>query len=233
MAEQQNLDVAEQQNLDVGTAGASGRREYERRREKREKQMRERHPHIGNLLLRFQEAPEHEKAWVTGAAGEEALAAAMARRCPDVIVLQDRRMPGSRANIDHLAIAPSGVHVIDAKRYKGRIEVRKPFFGEPKLFIRGRDKTKLVEGLERQVEAVQLALISVAPQVPVQACFCFINPDGQSGGTKLPLLRTLSINGYPLLFPRRLARRLNQRGELEFEQMCRIAEVLAQRFPAA
>ena len=64
-------------------------------------------------------------------------------------------MPGSRANIDHLAVAPSGVHVIDAKRYKGKIEVRKPFFGDAKLFIGGRDKTKLVDGLERQAEAVR------------------------------------------------------------------------------
>ena len=142
-------------------------------------------------------------------------------------------MPGSRANIDHLAIAPSGVHVIDAKRYKGKIEVRSPFFGDAKLMIRGRDKTKLVEGLERQAQAVQLVLSSIAPQVPVQACFCFINPEGQSGGTKLPLLRTLRIKEYPLLFPRRLAKQLNQPGELGLEQMRLVAEALAQRFPAA
>lgn len=35
-------------------------------------------------------------------------------------VLRDRRIPGSRANIDHLAVTPTGVHVIDAKRYNGR-----------------------------------------------------------------------------------------------------------------
>ena len=39
--------------------------------------------------------------------------------------------------------------MIDAKRYKGKIEVRKPFFGDAKLVIGGRDKTKLIVGLER------------------------------------------------------------------------------------
>ncbi len=219
--------MAEKPDLDLGSAGSSGRREYERRRAAREARTRERHPHIGNLLLKFQEAPEHEKAWATGAAGEEELAAFFARRCPEVIVLHDRRMPGSRANIDHLAVAPSGVFVIDAKRYKGKIEVRKPFFGDAKLVIGGRDKTKLVDGLARQAEAVQSSIDSVAPQVPLHACFCFIDGNG------IPLLRTLRIRGYPLFYPRKLAKRLKQPGELDSEQMWLVAEALAREFPAA
>ncbi len=225
--------MAEQRDLDLGSAGRSGRRKYEQQRAAREAKTRARHPHIGGLLLALQGAPEHEKAWATGAAGEEELAAFLVRRCPKVIVLHDRRMPGSRANIDHLAVAPSGVYVIDAKRYKGKIEVRKPFFGDAKLVIGGRDKTKLVEGLARQAEAVQSSIDSIAPQVPVHACFCFVNPQGQSGGTKLPLLRTLRIRGYPLFYPRKLAKRLKQLGKLDAEQMRLVAEALAREFPAA
>ncbi len=225
--------MPEQSDLDLGTAGASGRREHERRRAKREEATRERHPRIGNLLLKFQEAPEHEKAWATGATGEEELAACLARRCPEAIVLHDRRMPGSRANIDHLAIAPSGIYVIDAKRYKGKIEVRKPFFGDAKLVIAGRDKTKLVDGLERQAAAVQSLIDVIAPGVPVSACFCFINPAGQAGGSGVPLLRTLSIRDHTLFYPRKLAKRLNEPGELGPEWMRAIAEALAERFPSA
>ncbi|MEO6532232.1 MAG: nuclease-related domain-containing protein [Pseudolysinimonas sp.] len=36
------------------------------------------------------------------------------RRCR---CLRDRRIPGSKANIDHVVRAPRGVFVIDAKRY--------------------------------------------------------------------------------------------------------------------
>jgi hypothetical protein len=220
-------------DFDLGTAGASGRREYERRRAKREAKTREEHPHIGGLLLSLKEQPQHEKAWATGAAGEEALAVFLARRCPDALVLNDRRMPRSRANIDHLAVAPSGVYVIDAKRYKGKIEVRKPFFGEEKLVIAGRDKTKLIEGLTKQVEAVRSGLALIEKQAPVIACLCFINPEGQSGGAGIPLLRTLTVSGFPLLYPRRLAKRLNQPGALGRDEALVVAEALATLFPAA
>lgn len=219
--------------IDLGTAGASARREYERRRQKREAAARERHPHLGNLLLRLQSAPAGELAWNTGAAGEEALATHLAKRCPDVIVLHDRRIPRSRANIDHLAIAPTGVYVIDAKCYRGKIEVRKPFFGKPRLLIAGRDKTKLVEGLARQQEVVRAALAEAMPALPVHACLCFLNLNNQAGGSGLPLLRTLRIDDVPLFYPRKLSKHLNAPGELSPESGREIAELLARTFPRA
>jgi hypothetical protein len=144
--------------IDLGTPGGSARREYERRRQRREAATRDRHPRLGRLLLSFKAAPASETAWATGAYGEEALAGHLALRCPEVLVLHDRRMPRSRANLDHIAVTASGVHVIDAKRYSGRIEVRRPLFGDPRLMIAGRNKTKLVAGLQKQREAVRAAL---------------------------------------------------------------------------
>jgi hypothetical protein len=120
----------------------------------------------------------------------------LARRCPGVSVLHDRRMPNRRTNIDHLAIARSGVYVIDAKRYKGKIEVRKRFRGEEKLFIAGRDKAKLVDGLKRQAEAVRAGLELIEQPVPLHACFCFINPEGRAGGSGIPLFRTWASTGF-------------------------------------
>lgn len=35
----------------------------------------------------------------------------------------DRRIPPTRANIDHIVIAPTGVYVIDAKNYTGRAQL--------------------------------------------------------------------------------------------------------------
>jgi hypothetical protein len=225
--------MAEEREIDLGTPGGSARREYERRRQKREAATRERHPHVGGLLLNLQSAPTSETAWDTGAAGEEALAAHLASRCPDVIVLHDRRMPHSRANIDHLAVAPSGVFVIDAKRYSGKIEVRKPFFGDPRLCIAGRDKTKLVDGLARQREAVRAVFEETVPEMPVHACFCFLNPPRQAGGSGLPLLRTLKISGFPLFYPRKLSKRLSAPGALTPLSRREVAAVLAAAFPPA
>ena len=39
-------------------------------------------------------------------------------------VLHDRRIPYSKANIDHLIVAPWGVFIVDAKNYKGKVETR-------------------------------------------------------------------------------------------------------------
>ncbi|MBK5219199.1 MAG: NERD domain-containing protein [Thermoleophilia bacterium] len=225
--------MADGREIDQGTPGGSARREHERRRAKREAATRKRHPHLGNFLLRVQSAPANETAWDTGAAGEEALAAHLAKTCPNVVALHDRRMPRSRANIDHLAVAASGVFVIDAKRYKGKIEVRKPFLGRPRLFIAGRDKTNLADGLARQQEAVRGALATTLPEMPVHACFCFLNPAGQPGGSGLPLIKTLSINGFPLLYPRKLSKRLNAPGALTEESRRQVAELLAHAFPRA
>ncbi|HXF31794.1 MAG TPA: nuclease-related domain-containing protein [Solirubrobacterales bacterium] len=221
------------EDLDLGAPGAGARREHERRKSRREAKTREDHPHLGGLFLRLQDEPQRERALRDGAIGEEAVASHLAKTGPGVVVLHDRRMPKSRANIDHIAIAPSGVFVIDAKRYKGKIEVRKPLFGGAKLVIRGRDKTKLVDGLKRQVEAVRAGLAVVEQDVPVGGCFRFINPDGQAGGSGIPLFRTLSIGGLPLFYPRKLSKHLHRPGPLNEERIEVLTEVLIELFPSA
>jgi hypothetical protein len=132
-------------------------------------------------------------------------------------------MPRSRANVDHIAIAPTGVWVIDAKNHKGKVEVRAPLFGKAKLCINGSDRSKLVDGLAKQVAAVEGV---VAEGVPVHGTLCFVRAD-------LPLLRTLKFRGYPLLYRKRLAKKLNARGSLGPERIRQIAARLADQLPPA
>ena len=206
-----------------GTAGASARREGERRRRGREQRTREKHPRIGDLLLALQEQPQHERSWARGSEGEEAVARTLGERCEaTVCLLHDRRIPGSRANIDHLAVTPSGVWVIDAKRYKGKVEVRKPLFGQPKLLVAGRDKSKLADGLAKQVATVE----AVAGDIPVRGAFCLVDAD-------LPLVGTLTFRGYPLLYRKKLAKRLNADGPVPPERVRKLAALLAERLPPA
>ena len=65
------------------------------------------------------------------------------------------------ANIDHIAIAPTGVWVIDTKRYKGKVDVVKPWFREPRLTVARRDQTRLVVGLVKPVDLVKAAMARV------------------------------------------------------------------------
>ena len=73
--------------------------------------------------LRFKPSPD-AVAWRRGAAGERRTA-----RLLDLLerhgwaVLHDLAVPGSAANIDHLAIGPGGVFVIDSKQYRGRLQL--------------------------------------------------------------------------------------------------------------
>lgn len=230
--------MSEQRPTHAGTAGASAHRRAERVREQRRRQAARRSP-VARLLAAC--APSREERilrrqewqWSSGAAGEQQLAASLAERCPSVPMLHDRRAAMSLANIDHIALAPSGVFVIDTKRYKGPIEVRKPLFGAAKLRINGRDRTHLIEGLDKQVRVVRGILASLAPDVPVHGCLCFIAPEGLLAGSGLPVLRTLSINGYPLYYPRRLARRLTRGGPLTADRARALQTILAERLPAA
>jgi hypothetical protein len=212
--------------LDLGVAGASAYREQERRRANRERRTRERHPLVGGALLAVREAPAHERVWGTGGGGEEATALYLAKRCPDAVMLHDRRIPGTRANIDHIAVVPSGVYVIDSKHYKNRkIRVATPLIGAQQLLIDGRDRTKLVDSLLRHVQVVSEVLADADPAVPVRGAFCFIGAD-------VPLLTSPTIRRVPVLNRRRLARRLRRAGQLDHDSMRAIAAQLAHRLPA-
>src|SRR5689334_24236020 len=111
--------------LDPGVPGASARREFERRAAKREAKIREAHPRLGGFIHAVTDDPQSTRAWNTGALGEERLGARLNELATDTLrVLHDRRIPGTKANIDHLAVTPTGVYVIDAKKYSGRPNLR-------------------------------------------------------------------------------------------------------------
>jgi hypothetical protein len=73
--------------------------------------------------LRFQPSPD-AIAWRRGAVGERRTARLLGQlERHGWAVLHDLALPGSRANIDHLAIGPGGVFVIDSKQYRGRLQL--------------------------------------------------------------------------------------------------------------
>jgi hypothetical protein len=69
--------------------------------------------------------------------------------------------------------------------------------------------------------------------VPVAGCFCFVNPDGQTGASGILLRRTLTVDGLALYYPRRLCRRVNRERPVSREQIAVLAEALVELFPAA
>ncbi len=95
--------------------------------------------------------------------------------------MHDRRILGTRANIDHIAISSAGVIVLDAKRYKGR-----PHLRIEGAILRPRTKTlmvgnhkcnPLVDGMTKQVRLVTHALAAARHDAPVTGVLVFIEAD--------------------------------------------------------
>lgn len=221
-ASQDAADVAD-------VAGASAHREYERRRDGREQRIRTAHPKIGGLILALSDDPQSTKAWERGAVGEEILAKRLTELPETFRVLHDRRIPRTRANIDHIAVGPSGVWVIDAKRYKGQrpslhVEggILRPRVES--LRVGGSDRTKLVQGVASQVERVSLALGDAA--TPVTGVLCFVAADWPVIGGPF------TVDGIHVVWPKLLIRRMTE----ESPQDVDVADVharLAAAFPRA
>jgi hypothetical protein len=188
---------------DQGIAGASARREYERRRAKDEAKIRDEWGRFGGIAVALTGERQSTRAWSTGASGEERVGLRLDGLASESLrVLHDRRIPGTRANIDHLVVTAQAIWVVDTKKYKGRpsLQVDGGLFRPrvEKLLVGGRDKSKLVEGVEWQVERVMDAVDSV----PVVGVLCFVEADW-------PLLGgAFSVRGVEVLWPKKLESRL-------------------------
>jgi hypothetical protein len=73
--------------------------------------------------LRFRPSLD-AKAWRRGTVGERRTARLLGPlERQGWAVLHDLAVPGSQTNLDHLAIGPGGMFVIDSKQYRGRLQL--------------------------------------------------------------------------------------------------------------
>jgi hypothetical protein len=218
--------------LDVapGTAGASAQREHDRRSAKRDARVRAAHPKIGGLLLAVTDDPQSTKAWAVGAAGEQRLGRRLDGLVSESIrVLHDRRPPRQKANIDHIVVCPTGVFVIDAKKWKGRpsLRVEGGIFSarREKLVVGSRNATDAVTGAIGQVAKVRAALKSAGlGSVPVSGMLCFVDADW-------PLIGgDFAIQEIRVLWPRKASVLIQKPGLLDAELIDMTYRALAEAF---
>jgi hypothetical protein len=182
--------------------------------------LRRRRSRLTTLLEALSADNLHESRWARNARSEE-----RARRLERLLagsgarLLSDRRVPGARATVDHLAIGPRGVTVIDAVHEAGRARIV-----DGRLLVDGEDRTTLVRDVQRQVEVIRLGL-AASPDLPVDAAICWVEPDG------LPRLRKLALSGVSIDGPRALAEELRRPGPVSAKRMRYIAGLLDRRLP--
>lgn len=217
--------------IDVGVPGASARKEHQRRQAKHEKRIEEKWGtgRLGKIAKALSDDPQTTRAWKEGAVGEERVAQILQERLGEsAVLLHDRKAPGTRGNIDHIAIAASGVWIIDAKRYKGKVEKRDKggwFSSDLRLYVGGRDQSRLVEKMGWQDDAVRAALGE--DEVPVHRALTFV-------GAEWPLFfrKPLQFDGVWVSWPAKLADLIAEPGPLEPEELERLARRLADELPA-
>jgi hypothetical protein len=130
----------------------------------REVRVRGAHPIVGRAILALSSTPQSIEAWRAGAVGEGTVGRRLDRlAAKGVVTLHDRSIPRSRANIDHIAVGPSGVYVIDTKfRSGGKVDVRRTgsLFrpGPPHLVVGGRDGSHFTGSMARQMVVVEAAM---------------------------------------------------------------------------
>lgn len=182
--------------------------------------LRRRRGRLTTLLEALSADSRHESQWARNAEREE-----RARRLElllagsGVRVLSDRRVPGARATVDHLAVGPRGVTVIDAVHESRRARVV-----DGRLLVGDDDRTTLVRDLLRQVEVIRLGL-AASPNIPVNGAICWVEPDG------LPRLRKLTVDGVLIDSARAIAEELRRPGPVSAKRARQIANVLDRRLP--
>jgi hypothetical protein len=222
--------------LERGVPGASARRRYERLHARREQQAREKFGRLGGIYLALTNDPQSTVAWAQGSRGETLLGEHLEKIQDDgvVIVLHDRRIPGTRANIDHVAITRSGnVWAIDAKNYSGkvqRIDRGGWFSTDLRLYVGRRDCTKLVHGMTKQVDAIRAALGEAVIRefgVEVRAALCFVSAEWSL------FAKPFGLGGVWVGWPTALVERVGQPGELTREQVGFLTRSVAAALPPA
>jgi Nuclease-related domain len=146
--------------------------------------------------LRFRPSPE-AIAWRRGAAGERRTARLLGPlERHGWVVLHDVAVPGSRANIDHLAIGPGGIFVVDSKQYRGRLQLD----GSGRLW---HGRYPLAPTLQAvSFEADQAARVLLNPGVVVV-------PIVAVHGAQVPWGKVV-MTGIPVVSARRLPRMLRE-----------------------
>jgi Nuclease-related domain len=218
-------------SIDRGTPGAGSQHEYQRRIANREAQIEQRWGRLASIVRLMSDEPQSTAAWKKGADGERRLGAHLERELGgSAILLHSRRVPHSSADIDHIAVAPSGVWIVDAKNHKGKVE-RRDLGGrrnpDPRLFVNGRDHTSLVSGLSRQLSAVSTALEPLdSASPPIHRVLLFTDSDWGLFG------KPFAINGVWVLWAKRLCQLILEPGSLEPDTVDAVVRHLSAALPA-
>lgn len=180
-------------------------------------------PSEPSASIEHDSAPRHTASTGT-------LALYLTQRCGNSTrLLHGRVSPSAGHHIDHIVVAPSGVWVIDANDYSGKIERRdtgSPFMTDYRLYVAGRDQTRRVTGLLKQRDIVAETIRHLS-MVPLRCVLVFTNGEW-------PLLRRPQFYGDVMVcWPERLADMIAADGPLSRGDIDSISNIIDAALPEA
>jgi hypothetical protein len=168
--------------------------------------------------------------WPDGSTGPRIVGRMLDALVPrGIVVLHDVQLRAERRHIDHVVVAPSGIHIIQSEQFiDTKIEVRRSrLLGrrEKQLLIGGRDCTSLVEDMRQQVRKIDQLTGSVDAMTgtEITPVLCFVHADW--GWPR----RRLAFGEIEILWPKVLLRVLNRPGSLGHAQIEELGGRLASR----
>lgn len=207
--------------------GQSAQREYDRRRGRYKAELDRKWGRAGSVVSLLRPEPWSARAWGVGAKGERAAGEHLEKKLRGFTceALHDRRIPGSRANIDHIVIGPAGVTVFDTKNMRGKVRAKTVGIGRRRrtvLMVDNRDQTKLIDGVRAQVTVVEQSLLKLSPKiaVPVAGGILWWKYDG------LPLLSRVKVGDIGVYGPNTCWRFAGREGPLTPDDIGQVADFL-------
>lgn len=188
----------------------------------------------GILWWWWRRLPDHEGelpravlAWRWGAQGERRTAALLRPLTEEGwSIFHDRACPDSEANIDHLAVGPNGLFVIDSKLWRGGRIRPGDTYRQVILDDEARDISSVFHEVRRAWQAVRDVMVEA--DVGVRPVVVIHGATVEEGGLR-------SEHG-DLIDAHDIGRYLQSQatGELDSDQIARITRIIQDRFePAA
>jgi hypothetical protein len=165
----------------VARVSDSRRAQLERRSEARRQKVLRTYPDTGEFLLAMSDEPTDASAFDHGAPWQRWVAELLREAFPTgVFLFHRRRGPGRHDDIDVVAVLPSGVWVIDIRRYDGaRAQVRcadDHRAGRAYLCIDDTDASAVLDDLADQADAVSTALINAGwERIDTHRVLCLVD----------------------------------------------------------
>ena len=172
------------------------------------------------------------RKWIQRAEGDRRTRTRLLIEGEGVVVLSDRRVPGTRSSIKRIAVSSGGVFVIDAKHYRGLVHVKRtgPVWdlGPQELHVGRRNCTAVVENMGDQMRVVRAALDTTpwGAEVPVHAVLCLTRAEWGFASA-------VEIGDVYVAWPRLVKGRVQAPGVMDSPAVEEVSEMIAEHLPVA